>query len=163
ITTVATGQVPPTGLSPARTPTSIAATGPQVCAPPRTFLPQRLIAAGQPMLLRPSRTCFVASACIGYANHPPRQLVVWGLAPHELTALSAAPALRRYCNSNSLDDPQLLALCSGSSLHQVEGPMPTRRCPSVMPVSRRYRGILDRLTITTFRAKYGMSALPEPN
>ncbi len=28
------------------------------------------------------RTCFVASACIGYANHPPRQLVVWGLTPH---------------------------------------------------------------------------------
>ncbi len=34
----------------------------------------RLFAAGQPRLLRPSRTCFVASACIGYAIHPPRQL-----------------------------------------------------------------------------------------
>src|SRR6202047_3570560 len=32
--------------------------------------------------LRPSRTCVVASACIGYANHPPRQLVMWGLTPH---------------------------------------------------------------------------------
>src|ERR1700738_316775 len=56
--------------------------GPPVCLPPRSFLPLRLIVAGQPRLLRPSRTCVVASACIGYANHPPRQLVVWGLTPH---------------------------------------------------------------------------------
>jgi len=56
--------------------------GPQVCSPPRSFLPLRLIVAGQPRLLRPSRTCFVTSACIGHANHPPRHLVVWGLAPH---------------------------------------------------------------------------------
>jgi hypothetical protein len=28
--------------------------GPQVCSPPRSFLPLRLIAAGQPRLLRPS-------------------------------------------------------------------------------------------------------------
>jgi len=56
--------------------------GPPVCSPPRSFLPLQLIAAGQPRLLRPSWTCFVASACIGYANHPPRQLVVWGLTPH---------------------------------------------------------------------------------
>jgi hypothetical protein len=61
--------------------------GPQMCLPPRSFLPLRLIAAGQPRLLRPSRTCVVASACIGYANHPPRQLVVWGLAPHEIHSL----------------------------------------------------------------------------
>jgi len=62
--------------------------GPQFCLPPRSFLPLRLIAAGQPRLLRPSRTCVVASACIGYANHPPpRQLVVWGLAPHEIHSL----------------------------------------------------------------------------
>jgi hypothetical protein len=33
--------------------------GPQVCSPPRPFLPLRLIAAGQPRLLRPSKTCFV--------------------------------------------------------------------------------------------------------
>jgi hypothetical protein len=50
--------------------------GPQVCSPPRSFLPLRLIAARQPRLLRPSKACFVASACIGYANHPSRQLVV---------------------------------------------------------------------------------------
>ena len=56
--------------------------GPQVCSPPRSSLPLQLIAAGQPRLLHPSRTCFVASACIGYANHLPRQLVVWGLTPH---------------------------------------------------------------------------------
>src|ERR1019366_2368728 len=61
--------------------------GPQVCSPPRPFLPLRLIAAGQPRLLRPSRTCVVACACIGYANPPPRQLVVWGLAPHEIHSL----------------------------------------------------------------------------
>src|ERR1019366_5907820 len=41
--------------------------GPQVCSPPRSFLPLQLIAAGQPRLLRPSCTCFVASACIGSA------------------------------------------------------------------------------------------------
>jgi hypothetical protein len=56
--------------------------GPQVCSPPRSFLPLRLIVAGQLRLLRPSKTCFVTSACIGYANHPLRQLVAWGLAPH---------------------------------------------------------------------------------
>src|ERR1035441_9622602 len=61
--------------------------GPQVCSPPRSFLPLRLIAAGQPRLLYPSRTCFVASACIGSANHLPRQLVVWGLTPHEIHSL----------------------------------------------------------------------------
>jgi hypothetical protein len=61
--------------------------GPQVCSPPRSFPPLRLIVAGQPRLLRPSRTCFVASACIGHANHPPRQLVVWGLAPHQIHSL----------------------------------------------------------------------------
>jgi len=39
--------------------------GPHVCSPPRSFLPLRLIVAGQPRLLPPSRTCFVTSACIG--------------------------------------------------------------------------------------------------
>ena len=51
--------------------------GPQVCSPPRSFLPLRLIVAGQPRFLRPSRTCFVASACIGYANHPLRTEKSW--------------------------------------------------------------------------------------
>jgi hypothetical protein len=77
--------------------------GPQVCLPPRSFLPLRLIAAGQPRLLRPSRTCVVASACIGYANHPPRQLVVWGLAPHEIHSLvgcsSVIGMLQQLANS----------------------------------------------------------------
>ena len=44
--------------------------GPQVCSPPRSFLPLRLIVAEQPRLLHPSRTCFVSSACIGHTNHP---------------------------------------------------------------------------------------------
>jgi hypothetical protein len=39
--------------------------GPQVCSPPRSFPPLRFILAGRPRLLHPSRTCFVASACIG--------------------------------------------------------------------------------------------------
>src|SRR5215831_6873991 len=56
--------------------------GPPLCSPPRSSLPLQLSAAGQPRLLRPSGTCFVASACIGYAYHLPRQLVVWGLSPH---------------------------------------------------------------------------------
>jgi hypothetical protein len=42
ITTVATGQVPLTGLSPARTPTSIAATGLRACLPPRSFPPLQI-------------------------------------------------------------------------------------------------------------------------
>jgi hypothetical protein len=61
--------------------------GPHVCSPPRSFLPLRLIVTGQPRLLRPSRTCFVASTCIGHANHPPMQLVVWGLTPHKIHSL----------------------------------------------------------------------------
>jgi len=44
--------------------------GPQVCSPPRSFLPLRPIVAEQPRLLHPSRTCFVSSAGIGHANHP---------------------------------------------------------------------------------------------
>ena len=44
--------------------------GPQVCLPPRSSLPLRLTVAEQPRRLHPSRTCFVTSACIGYANHP---------------------------------------------------------------------------------------------
>ena len=44
--------------------------GPQVCLPPRSFLPLQPTVAGQPRRLRPSRTCFVSSACIGHANHP---------------------------------------------------------------------------------------------
>src|SRR5215469_3496381 len=46
-----------------------------------------LTVAEQPRLLRPSTTCFVTSPCIGYANHPSRQLVVWGLTPHEIHSL----------------------------------------------------------------------------
>jgi hypothetical protein len=44
--------------------------GPQVCLPLRSFLPLRPTVAEQPRRLHPSRTCFVTSACIGYANHP---------------------------------------------------------------------------------------------
>ena len=43
--------------------------------PPSLLAPQIVptaarIATGQPGLLRPSRTCFVTSACIGYASRP---------------------------------------------------------------------------------------------
>jgi hypothetical protein len=43
--------------------------------PPSLLAPQIVptaarLRAGQPGLLRPSRTCVVASACIGYASHP---------------------------------------------------------------------------------------------
>src|SRR5215469_14175019 len=44
--------------------------GLQVCLPPRSSLPLRKTPAGQPGLLRPSRTRFVASPRIGYANRP---------------------------------------------------------------------------------------------
>jgi len=42
----------------------------QVCSPPRSSLPLRPTVAEQPRLLHPSKTCFVTSACIGYANPP---------------------------------------------------------------------------------------------
>src|SRR5215472_10440377 len=61
--------------------------GPQLCSPPRSSLPLRSNVAEQPRLLRPSTTCVVTSACIGYANHLPRQLVVWGLTPHKIHSL----------------------------------------------------------------------------
>src|ERR1700687_352965 len=61
--------------------------GPQVCSPPRSFPPLRFLLAGRPRFLHPSRTCFVASACIGHAYHPHRQLVVWGLTPHKIHSL----------------------------------------------------------------------------
>ena len=85
--------------------------GPLVCSPPRSFLPLRLIVAGQPRLLRPSRTCFVTSACIGYANHPPRQLVVWGLAPHEIHSLVG-------CSSAIAFSPARLR-CSGQPVRKI--------------------------------------------
>ena len=84
ITTETTGQFSLAGLFPLERQLASLQQALRFCSPPRPFLPLRLIAAGQPRLLRPSRTCFVASACIGYANHLPRQLVVWGLAPHEI-------------------------------------------------------------------------------
>src|SRR6266478_1484995 len=66
----------------------------------------RLIAAEQPRLLRPSRTCVFTSACIGYANHPPRQLVVWGLAPHEIHSLvgcsSVTAIFHQYSQATAL-------------------------------------------------------------
>ena len=61
--------------------------GPQLCSPPRSSLPLRSNVAEQPRLLRPSTTCVVTSTCIGYANHLPRQLVVWGLTPHKIHSL----------------------------------------------------------------------------
>src|SRR5215469_9352269 len=58
--------------------------GPQVCSPPRSFPPQRLIASGRPGLLseqnmlrflRMHRNCLPSEY---------RQLMVWGLAPHKI-------------------------------------------------------------------------------
>jgi hypothetical protein len=44
-------------------------------------------AAGQLRLIRPSRTCFVTSACIGYACRPNRQLTARGLSPRKIRSL----------------------------------------------------------------------------
>jgi len=56
-----------------------------VQAPKFARLPDRShrcgYAAGRPRLLRPGRTCFVASARTGYACRPDRQLTAQGLAP----------------------------------------------------------------------------------
>ena len=70
ITTGATGQVPLAGLSPARTPTSIAATGLPVCSPPRSLLPLQVTSQGSRGFLHPSRTCVVTFARIGLAIRP---------------------------------------------------------------------------------------------
>src|SRR6516162_6769088 len=44
--------------------------GLQVCVAPQVVPTAARTAAGQPGLLRPGRTCFVTSACTGYANRP---------------------------------------------------------------------------------------------
>src|SRR6516225_3270021 len=66
--------------------------------PPSLLAPQIVptaanTAAGQPGLLRPSRTRFVASPRIGYANRPNTGNWRYGdLHPARLSALSAAPS-----------------------------------------------------------------------
>ena len=65
--------------------------GLQVCSPPRSSLPLRT-PAGQPGLLHPSRTRFVASPRIGYANR--LKTGNWryrDFHPVRLSVLSAAP------------------------------------------------------------------------
>src|SRR5215472_13262915 len=66
--------------------------------PPNLLAPQIVptaanTAAGQPGLLRPSTSCFVAAARTGYANRPTSGNWRYGdLHPARLSALSAAPA-----------------------------------------------------------------------
>ena len=57
--------------------------GPRFCSPPRSLLPQgRTAALGSRDLLRPSRTRFVTSSCIGYASRLNRVTAGRGLSPH---------------------------------------------------------------------------------
>src|SRR5215472_18506219 len=92
--------------------------GPQLCSPPRSSLPLRSNVAEQPRLLRPSTTCVVTSACIGYANHLPRQLVVWGLTPHKIHSLvgcSSVIAILRQSGTT----PELLNSFPPPEAHQT--------------------------------------------
>src|SRR5215472_10986595 len=94
--------------------------GPQLCSPPRSSLPLRSNVAEQPRLLRPSTTCVVTSACIGYANHLPRQLVVWGLTPHKIHSLVG-------CSSVIAILQQLSLPISSSGLNLLLCNLSTRR------------------------------------
>jgi len=69
--------------------------GLRVCLPPGSFLPQQVLSAGQLRLLRPSRTCIVTFARIGYAIRPTTGN--WRNEDFHLarfTALSTAPLNR---------------------------------------------------------------------
>jgi len=69
--------------------------GLRVCLPPASFLPQQVLSAGQLRLLRPSRTCIVTFARIGYAIRPTTGN--WRNEDFHLarfTALSTAPLNR---------------------------------------------------------------------
>src|SRR5215472_1211039 len=68
--------------------------GLRVCLPPGSFLPQQVLSAGQLRLLRPSRTCIVTFARIGYAIRPTTGN--WRNEDFHLarfTALSTAPLI----------------------------------------------------------------------
>lgn len=57
--------------------------GPRSCSPPRSLLPlDNPAAQGSRDLLRPSRTRFVTSSCIGYASRLNRATAGRGLSPH---------------------------------------------------------------------------------
>jgi hypothetical protein len=57
--------------------------GPRFCSPPRSLLPlDNTAAQGSRDLLRPSRTRFVTSSCIGYASRLNRVIAGRGLSPH---------------------------------------------------------------------------------
>jgi hypothetical protein len=56
--------------------------GPRFCSPPRSLLPQGATSTlGSRDLLRPSRTRFVTSSCIGYASRLNRVIAGRGLSP----------------------------------------------------------------------------------
>lgn len=57
--------------------------GPRFCSPPRSLLPlDNPAVQGSRDLLRPSRTRFVTSSCIGYASRLNRVIAGRGLSPH---------------------------------------------------------------------------------
>jgi hypothetical protein len=79
--------------------------GPQICSPPRSLLPQRLLGTGQPWLLRPRLSRFVASPSSGYANRPfratdgkgtftPQDSQPCRLLPQRPSSAAPAPELR---------------------------------------------------------------------
>ena len=93
--------------------------------PPSLLAPQIVptaanTAAGQPGLLRPSRTRFVASPRIGYANRPNTGNWRYGdLHPARLSALSAAPSTMLGLQPLQLGPPLLpLHLPKSSSFLQ---------------------------------------------
>ena len=140
--------------------------GPQVCSPPRSFLPLRLIAAGQPRLLRPSRTCFVASAWL-------LQLFFRGLlSVHSRYGQHARGVAKRPFPSKAptaLLPPLPLRLLPGGA-NQFPGGSCTRCSPapftahcfainrivSRLPDNRAVIGVLARM------GRHASTSLPDP-
>src|SRR6516162_4951859 len=110
--------------------------GLQFCVAPQVVPTAARTAAGQPGLLRPRRTCFVASARTGYANRP--KSGNWRYKDFHLarsSALSAAPPPPASpppapkCSSCSIGLPDPLLPSAGPDWGQAR-PLPSPPLPS---------------------------------
>jgi hypothetical protein len=138
--------------------------GLQVCSPPRSSLPLRT-PAGQPGLLHPSRTRFVASPRIGYANR--LKTGNWryrDFHPVRLSVLSAAPS-RQFSYPlpfrGQVCETQSSLPCFPSAV------LSTRRPPSldwvpVSPVPQRHEHYEGATTPTRRLTGHLFGSLPVP-